>query len=363
MRFPVEATPVAPGSIADSFPINNEQPPRFTDPPRSKTSQADRRINFLLNQHFKNDAAYRPLLIELAKLDPTPKKKYLGWLVKHWLAGHRFKGKCKVRENLRLHALASARHWKEQLEGDFLADIFNHTPQTLQKWKAKNRKKLRYQEALDSIERGCLVTWPGAEIAHQDERYTVIRIRTREALGLLSHYGLWCTRYLRYRDRLIRDQFGEKYYFPFDVILAVDGERYLRNFYDLRDQWNIEPSAIVEDEILKLCSIVQDSVDRFEQLIRDRVRMTPELEADLIRHPSLAAEYATKVIRGRWPEFEKKVSLSKLEPGTIFGYCTKNTPFRWERAERFVQRSEFWAERYEQFFNLQWSPEEKKLAG
>lgn len=87
--------------------------------------------------------------------------------------------------------------------------------------------------------------------------------------------------------------------------------------------------------------------------------MLPEMEAVLIKYPNLAAKYAVQVVRERWPEFERKANLVKIDAGTIYRYCTSNT-FRWERAEPKILRSKFWAERYAQFFNLPWSPPENK---
>jgi hypothetical protein len=326
-------------------------------------SQADRRINFLLNRHFKNDPAIRPLIAELANHDPTPKKKYLAWLVKHWIEGHRFPKKSRIRENLKLHALACERKWTFELGDKFHSDIFCYTPQTFQSMMAKHRKAVRYLIKLDAIEKGLPVTCPGAEIVHQDELYTVIRIRTRPALGLLSHYGSWCTRSYRYSQTEVQDEYGDTYCFPFDVILAIDGNRYLRNFSELRDHWNKEPPAREQDQILELCSGVQDTLERLEEqvgkCVRDGVRMPPEMETALIKYPNLAAEYAVQVLRERWPEFEQKASLEKIHAGTIYQYCRSNR-FRWERVERKILRARYWAEHYAAFFDLPWSWPEKK---
>jgi hypothetical protein len=347
---------------------DHKKPPRFTESretkPKPKLSQTDKRINFLLKQYFKNDLSCRPILEKLSALDPTPNTKYLGWLTKHWCQGVRFTNGDQIRENLKMHAITCRRKRKEDIGSDFMADIFAYTPKTLQTWKAKHRKQLLYREKLALIEKGVPVTCPGAEIVYQDELYIIMRIRTRPALGLLSHYGSWCTQNYRYGTADLLDEYGEPYCFPFDLILAIDGNRYLRNFRDLRDQCNDDPPRRERDQIIELCSSVQDTLERLEEAtekcVRDGARMPLEMEATLIGYPNLAADYAVKVLGERWLEFERKASLGKIHAYSIYRYCERNA-FRWERAERKILRAKYWAMQYSKLFNLSWSwPEKKK---
>lgn len=364
VRSLLKASPLVESPFTHSFPVALSKEPAHTAHPRPKTPQAERRVNFLLKQYFANDPSCRPLVLEIAQHDPTPKKKYLAWLVKYWTEGHRYRAKSRIRENLILHSLASERKWSLTLGDEFESDIFCYTPQSFRSMMAKHRKAIRHLIRLDAIDKDLPVTCPGAEIAHQDELYTVIRIRTRSALGLLSRYGSWCTQRYAENIKVLRDEDGEMYYFPFDVILAIDGKRYLRNFFTLRDHWNRSPPRREAEQIRELCSTVKDTLDKLEEEVskcaQDGARMTPEKEEVLIRFPDLAVEYAAKVVRERWPEFEQRANLAKIGAGSIYRYCVNIAHSRWERAERKLLRSKAWAERYAQFFDLPWILPQKK---
>lgn len=340
--------PTTPGCTAHQHMIlltsRNEEPP--------KRSQADKRIDFLLKKHFNDAPDYRPLILELAALDPTPKKKYLAWLVKHWTA--QWKPTDAERERVAKHLEThhkgakyfSPLSWTGlRLEdAGYQADIFRYTPETLGTLGGSIAEMIRVDEEDKQIRKGNLVVTGGAEVAYKDECWTLLRVRTNDALRRLGQGTSWCVRH------------GTKngYRFPFDFLLNNEGERFLANGCAIRDRWNKTPPPKLYEEIDRIRKLGSDGYDRaffnVKEAIKSKQRHNPEVENQLMQYPDLAVQYAEKVICGKWPEFESVVRVAALRAEYATDYAIKCRCERWPRFENKIKRSPSALWRYRKAF-------------
>lgn len=193
---------------SSSKPFENYSPP--TNPghhhkkPKSKAthkrSQANKRIDFLLKQKFDDDPDFRPLLVGLAELDPTHKKKYLAWLVKHWLGDWKAteEEKRRVAGHLATHHQGtkyfSPLGWTGLLLEDvgYNSDIFQCTPESLVTLGGRITEIIRIAEEDKQLRQREPVALAGPEIVHQDNEFTIIRVRTTGALIRISQGSSWC---------------------------------------------------------------------------------------------------------------------------------------------------------------------------
>lgn len=325
---------------------NQETPRPKPKPP--KRSQADRRVDFLLKKHFDNDPDFRPLVLKLAEYDPTPKKKYLAWLVKHW-AGDWSPGESeltRVKTYLEIHQKGakyfSPLSWTGLLlekEG-YHVDIFRYTPETLKSLDGPIDELIQIDEENKRIRKGDLVITAGAEIAYQDEEWTILRIRSDQALRRLGQGTSWCVRHGNMSP----------YRFPFDFILSKKGERYLANGGEVRDRWDNWPPFEILKVIKRLRKLATDSFDRknerFQQvaaIARDAIgqkqRLDTDKELQLFDYPELAIAYAEGVIGGPWLEFEEQVRVSDLPATLAVDYAIRCRRDRWQRFENKIKRS------------------------
>ncbi len=330
-----------------------------TKPKLLKRTQAEKRIDFLLQKHFDNDPDFRPLIHELAEYDPTTKKKYLAWLVKHWTGdwspdNAELK---QIRVCLTTHQ-KGAKYFGPltmiglQLEdAGYHTDIFSYTPQTIQSVQGEIETIIRIDEENKQIRKGDLVLTAGAEIAYQDDEWTLLRIRSNEALERFGQGTSWCVRY--------GDAFG--YRFPFDLLLTKNGERYLANGSEVRDRWDKLPP----DEILNTINRVRKrAIDNYKEgnhhyrelasaiskAARQKVRLDASKELQLFDYPKLAIAYAEEVLGGRWLEFENQVRVSDLSAALAVDYAIQCRRERWYRLENKIKRSVQARARYREAF-------------
>ena len=330
--------------------MNTETSPDFTSngthsietlPPTEPKSQADKRINFLLKRHFENDPDFRPVILELAEYDPTPKKKYLAWLVKHW-TGPWNPNKAeleRVAACLDIHH-RGARYFSPlswtglRLEDEgYLADIFRYTPKTLSCIQGKVAEIIQTDEEDKQIRKGNLVVTAGAEVAYQDEKWTLVRIRSDDALKRLGQGTSWC----------VRHGICPGYRFPFDFMLSRDGERYLANGRAVRDRWNKMPPVEIVAEINSIRNRGADSCERFSAKVRDAIetkqQLSQEEERQLLEQPSLVVDYAVGIFGGRWQYFENQICVSDLSASLAVEYAIRCRRERWYRFENKIKRS------------------------
>jgi hypothetical protein len=341
--------PRGPDLIEQETPTIAPKPhPKPTHQPTEKRTQTDKRIDFLLKKHFEEDPDFRPVILKLAEFDPTPNKKYLAWLVKHWCGKWNpddTELQC-VSRCLSIHHRGakyfSPLSWTGLIleEAGYQADVFRFTPQTLLQMQGKIAEIIQTDEENKQIRKGNLVATAGAEVAYQDESWTLVRIRTNDALKRLGQGTSWC----------VRDGNMGGYRFPFDFLLSREGKKYLANASQVRDRWNrIPPPEIVAEINLvrKLGSDSGDNVnDEFKRLaasirqaIRTLKKLNPEEEERLLRYPGIAVEYAIQVLGGRWPKFEQKVRVSDLSASQAVEYAVRCRQERWTRFENKIKRS------------------------
>lgn len=346
----------------------NDSPP--TDPghhrkkpkPKAtlKRSQADKRIDFLLKKHFDDDPDFRPLILELAELDPTPKKKYLAWLVKHWTGqwNPADADLQRVARYLETHhqgaKYISPLSWTGlRLEdAGYQADIFRYTPETLTTLGGKITEIIRIDEEDKQIRQGNPVALAGSEIVHQDNKFTIIRVRKTGALIKLSQGSSWCVRN--------GNPFG--YSFPFDVVLDHEGNRYLANGKEVRDKWGRTPDRALRNRINELRESVSDSHEmeaakrkdrvatEIEAAIQGKKRLTRDQTALILNEPSLALFYAMEVMDGPWRRFEKQVRVADLTASQAVDYAVKIRKKRWRKFENKIRRSVAPLEKYRRAF-------------
>lgn len=314
-----------------------------------KRSQADKRIDFLLKKHFDDDPDFRPLILELAELDPTPKKKYLAWLVKHWTgewnpADTELKLAAQYLETHHKGAkYFSPLSWTGLLLEDagYHADIFGYTPRSLVTLGGKIAEIIRIDEEDKQIRRGSLVALNEGETVHHDENFTIIRIRSTKALQRFGQGTSWCVRH--------GDLHG--YSFPFDFILDHDGNRYLANRREVRDRWDRLPCATVSNRINELRDNAFDAHDIEEAKRRDRIiaeieraiqekgKLTREQMDQILKDASLAIRYATEVIGGPWRRFERQIRVADLTAQQAVDYAVKTRKKRWRKFENKIKSS------------------------
>ncbi|TWU06517.1 hypothetical protein [Stieleria varia] len=310
-----------------------------------KRSQADKRIDFLLKKHFDDDPDFRPLILELAELDPTPKKKYLAWLVKHWTGqwNPTDADQKRVTKYLETHHKGakyfSPLSWTGlRLEdAGYHADIFRYTPESLATLGGRIAEIIRIDEEDKRIRMGEPVALDGSEIVHQDDKFTIIRIRTTGALQSFGQDTSWC---VRHGDPM-------NYSFPFDFILDHEGNRYLANGMEVKDRWDMVPCTAVRNRINELRSNVSDSHeiekakrrDRVERAIQEKRKLTGEETSEILQDVKLAIRYATEVIGGPWRRFEQHVRVADLTARQAVDYAVTVRKKRWRKFENKIKRS------------------------
>jgi len=335
-------------SPPNAFPIRPK--PKVNQTP--KRSQAEKRIDFLLQKHFDDDTDFRPLILELAELDPTPKKKYLAWLVKHWTGQWNPTDAelQRVARYLETHHKGakyfSPLSWTGlRLEdAGYQADIFKYTPETIAMVSGNIAEIIRVDEEDKQIRKGNPVALAGADLVYRDEQLTIIRIRTGEALKRFGQNTSWCVRH--------GDPMG--YRFPFDFILDHEGNRYLANRNEIRDRWDRYPEYSIRRQIAEARERIVDPYEieakkkaaedlRFhksiEQAIEDRRRLTRDEERKLLQDADLAITYAAKVIGGPWRRFESQTRVADLTATQAVEYAVQVRKKRWRKFENKIKRS------------------------
>lgn len=327
----------SPAEHRSAIPLPNPKPKQKT---KVKRSQSDKRINYILKTRFDDDPNFRPRLIELAGLDPTPKKKYLAWLVKHWTSDWNPSDAelQQVAKHLETHHKGakyfSPLTWTGlRLEdAGYHADIFRYDPSTLCNLGGRIAEIIRIDEEDKQIRKGNLVVTGGAEVAYKDDRWTLLRVRSRSALRRLGQGCGWCV-----------CSGGHGYSFPFDFLLNNDGERFLANHREIADRWNSRPSDATVAEINRIRKLGADGYDRVsaevDEAIKANRRHDAKAEKKLMAYPDLAVRYAEKVIGGKWEAFEKHVRVATLSAHHAVDYAIKCRRERWPRFENKIKRS------------------------
>ncbi len=331
--------------------------------PSGKT-QHHKRIEFLLQRHSLNDDSQRQLLEDLAKLDPTINKKYLAWILKHYRAGWR--GTMPQRERI-FNNLKRFEELKQfggkkafvlglKLKG-YDPDIFEFDPQTLAQLIRKTCSTLAAEKERRRIVKGELVLCSGAEIAYQDQRFTVVRIRSESALLKLSRAGRWCTRNSIYFSPWDDES---EYELPFDLVFEKGRAQYLVNKPEVKDRFNRGLSDSSRQEILAITRRACDGFDQAEwqvnRAIKNKQRLSEENERRLIAYPGFATRYAVFVLRRPWPAFEQEVKLNRISPYCAVDYAIKAKRGRWQRAEKVIFRTKGSLRQYSEFFGLPLPP-------
>ncbi len=337
--------------IASIYPQLCDDEPRHPN-----NTQRDKRIDFLLTRHFPDQPEKRVLLENLADLDPTPNKKFLPWLAKHWLIGWRPSKEQRQRfsEDLSLYRLAC--RWKTKYEVCNLRErnIFHFTPASFGQFIRSRRSEIKRYDHISQMEKGKVVLCSGAELAYHDEYCSVIRIRSYRALGLLSHYGSWCTQDIQAYCR--RDTGGE-YDLPFDLILTADNYRYLADQWNIRDRWDRHPSISTIQWITEVRAKARDRVDiakyKLDVACKQQVRLSESDERELIRFPKLAVTYAKNFFEEGWIDFEELAPLGRVGHRLATYYAIHVKKGRWLRAEKIVGRKICTAKEYYRKFRVQ----------
>jgi len=355
----LKASTLTPPSSKPHPSDSNQLPP--TDRPplpkpkpkvKLKRSQADKRIDFLLKKHFDDDPDFSRLILELAEYDPTPKKKYLAWLVKHWTGewNPSEAEKRRVAGHLAIHHQGakyfSPLSWTGlRLEdAGYHADIFKYTPDTIADVSDEVAEIIRFDEEDKQIRKGNLVAMAGADLIHRDEHFTIIRIRTGEALQRFGQNTSWCVRH--------GDPMG--YRFPFDFILDHEGNRYLANQNDVRDRWNDPAPFRVTNFVNHRREQARDPHDarvakekeryaQFTEAIRESIqekkRLTRAEKNRVLLEPDLAIHYAEEGLGKRWIRFEQQLRVADLTAAQAVRYAVRVRKKRWRKFENKIKRS------------------------
>lgn len=331
--------------------------------PQEKRTQADKRINYLLKKHFEDDPEFRPVISKLAEYDPTPNKKYLGWLVKHWCGNWNPDDVQlqRVSQCLRIHNRGakyfSPLTWTGlELEAvGYQADVFRFTPQSILWMQGRIAEIIQTDEENKQIRKGNLVATAGAEIAYQDEKWTLLRVRTQAALKRLGQGCGWC----------VCGNRKHGYRFPFDFLLTIDGERYLANRTEIADRWNVTPPHNVCEEINIIRALSSDSYDRAADLVNSAIqkqkRQNEENEKEILKYPEEAIRYAEAVLGGAWPEFEKKFRVADLSAHLAVEYAIRCRKEPWPKFENKIKRSIDPLARYRRAFPTSIPKNEKEI--
>ncbi|MDZ4849979.1 MAG: hypothetical protein SGI77_11895 [Pirellulaceae bacterium] len=194
---------------------------------------------------------------------------------------------------------------------------------------------IRREDETRRIRAGEVVLCSGAEIAHQDDQFTVVRIRTARALNKLSEAGAWCTSHMTFWQQ-------DHYRLPFDLIFEKGGNRFLTDGWEIKDRWDKDVDGKKERVLRELVKRSKDGFDiASEQLATASTssqRLDNDTENALLRYPSLAANYAAKVLKREWPEFEANVKLNRLSSYAALEYAIHAKKDRWVRAEKVINR-------------------------
>lgn len=310
-------------------------------PPKLHRTQADKRIDFLLKKYYDDNPDFRPQLLHLAHYDPTPKKTYLAWLVKHWHADWKPDDAelKRIAGHLETHHKGakyfSPLSWTGlRLEdAGYHTDIFQYSPATLGTLAGAIAKIIRIDEEDKQIRKGNLVATGGAEVAYKDERWTLVRVRTKAALKRLGQDCGWC----------VCGDGMHGYSFPFDILIDGEGERFLAHPREVRGRWNIRPSQSTLAEIKRIQALAADGYDHAKALVEEAIqakrRHDAEVEQRLMRHPDLAIRYAEQVIGAKWTEFERHVRVATLSAQHAAEYAIKCRRERWPRFENKIKRA------------------------
>lgn len=314
-----------------------------TNPPQTRT---EKRIRYLLEKYFHNDPEQRPVLERLVRNDPSHNGKYHEWLVRNY---------CKAwkptdlelqatGEDLAIHLRGSKYFspltWTGLLLEDagYLADISRYTPKTLEIMRGPIAEIIRVDEENKQIRKGNLVATEGAEVVHRDERWTLVRIRTGEALRKLGQGTSWCVRHGHVSNGLVSG-----YRFPFDFLLSSEGERYLANGREVKDRWNNIPGQKTLEEIDEVRAGACDSFDRLERLMEGAItsgqRLDEAVEGQILKYPNWAIRYAEALIAGGWDRFEQEYGVRNLSASLAVEYAIRCRRDRWVRFENKIKRT------------------------
>ena len=354
-------------------PISQDDPVTHRIPNielKEKRTQTDKRIDFLLKKHFEEDPEFRPVIVKLAEYDPTPNKKYLAWLVKHWCGKwNPSDAELKlVSHCLNIHQRGakyfSPLSWTglELEDVGYQADVFRFTPQTILQMQGKIAEIIQTDEENKQIRKGNLVATAGAEVAYQDDSWTLVRIRTNDALKRLGQGTSWCVRHGNTGG----------YRFPFDYLLSREGGKYLANATEVRDRWDRTPPREVVEKINLIRKLGSDSGDKvndewkryaatIHEAIQAQRKLNQEEKEKLLGYPELAIEYAYGVIGGRWLVFEQKFRVSELSASLAVDYAIRCRQERWPRFENKIKRSTEPLARYREAFPGSIPKTEKEL--
>ena len=221
---------------------------------------------------------------------------------------------------------------------------------------------IQTDEENKQIRKGNLVATAGAEVAYQDDSWTLVRIRTNDAIQRLGQGTSWCVRHGKIGG----------YRFPFDFLLSREGDKYLANATQVRDRWDRIPPPEIVDKINLIRKLGADSGDkvndefkRFASTIHEAIqakrKLKQEEEDKLLEYPELAIEYAYGVIGGRWLVFEQKFRVSELSASLAVEYAIRCRRERWPRFENKIKRSVEALARYREAFPGSIPKTEKEL--
>ena len=289
----------------------------------------------------------------LAQLDPTNKKSYIGTYIK-WLNDGTFRypeDNIKLKQTIQdyeqlknKHPLPKINKFKSLQDLTHLIDQ-HLRPQTLKQEKRKIK--------ITNLEQY-------GNIIYNDGELAVIEITDPNSAVTLSSGTKWCT-----SDKKTAKEYLDKG--PLYIIYK-DGKKFAQahlqsgQYMNLRDESldnNIVQDIMTKSGLIK--KIKEDPIAAFNyayEIIQDRFpeaepvimkdpiaaysyaheiigERWPEAEPTIMRDQAIASEYAFVIIRGRWPEAEP---IIMKDPITASEYASQIIKGRWPEAEPIIMR-------------------------
>lgn len=139
--------------------------------------------------------------------------------------------------------------------------------------------------------------------------------------------------------------------FSFDVVLDHEGNRYLVNRKVVRDKWDRTPGRALKNRINELRESVSDPHEmeamkrkdrvaaEFKAAIEGKKKLTRDQTEQILKEPKTALRYVMEAMDGPWRQFEKQVRAADLTASQAVDYAVKIRRRRWRNFENKIKRS------------------------
>lgn len=249
------------------------------------------------------------ILDALEQSDPSKKKQYVEWLARQYISGQ-----FRLEDYPRINdVLTKFEHIKNKLQQK---DINKYTFRSLED---AIDKEYNVELASDSDDKPVVSNnIPDVKVLYNGPLGNLSIPETEEASKMLGKGTKWCTAadknnmFSYYSNSgplyIWRDKSGEKYQFHFESLQFMDDKddpiehellMYMRSKHPVLSKlFNKEEAKIAVDS--------GKSYEYAETVLDGRFEAG---EAEIIKYPALACDYAIYIIKGRWPDAEEAIAV------------------------------------------------------